>query len=252
VGFIGGAGIASHWTDAVNGAPPWRDTMVRVTGSVVAGLQSAFLENWLEATGEILIGRESFPLPSRTDQSVPAIVVTGTPSPARASRARVLFQVLLATARESIEINSPYFLPDRSARRELCSAAARNVHVRVIVPGRHNNHPITRLASRRQYGKLLAGGVEIFEYQPGMIHAKIMIIDRRWAVVGSTNFDSRSFEINDEVNLAVASADVAARLGSDFDQDLRQSRPVTREESRRRSMLERIAALACIALERQE
>lgn len=252
VGFIGGAGISAHWSEGNGHRRPWRDTMVQVAGSAVAGLQSAFLENWLEATGEILAGKDSFPLDHRSDHGAPAIVVSGTPSPARASRARVLFQVLLATANESIEINSPYFLPDRSARRELICAAARNVRVRVIVPGKHNNHPVTRLASRRQYGELLEGGVEIFEYQPGMIHAKIMIVDKRWAVVGSTNFDSRSFELNDEVNLALVDAGVAARLAVDFEKDLEQSRRVKLEDWRRRSLLERLVAAVCIVLERQE
>ena len=252
IGFIGGAGIAAHWTDSVRGAQPWRDTMVRVTGSAVAGLQSAFLENWLEATGEILVGKDAFPLDERTDHQPPAIVITGTPSPARASRARVLFQLLVATAGESIEINSPYFLPDRSARRELIKAATRNVRVRAIVPGRYNNHPVTRLASRRRYGELLAAGVRIFEYQPGMIHAKIMIVDGRWAVVGSTNLDSRSFELNDEVNLAVVDPNLASRLRRDFENDLAESEEVTFEAWKQRSLMERVAAVAGIALERQE
>ena len=251
VGFIGGAGISAHWSDCTSGDPPWRDTMVQVTGSVVAGLQTAFLENWLEVTGEILVGKDSFPLDDDPDGGAPAVVVIGTPSPARASRARVLFQLLLATASERIDINSPYFLPDRSARRELISAAGRNVRIRVVVPGKRNNHPVTRLASRRQYGELLRGGVEIFEYQPSMIHAKIMIVDRRWAVVGSTNFDSRSFELNDEVNLALVDNHIAARLTLDFEQDL-QTRQVTIGEWQHRSLQERLAAAVCSVLERQE
>jgi len=251
-GFIGGAGISRHWSEPASGEPPWRDTMVRVTGSIVNGLQSAFLENWLEATGEILAGEDICRLDRGPATGVPALVVTGTPSPARASRARVLFQLLLATARETIEINSPYFLPDRSARRELIAAAQRHVRVRVIVPGKHNNHPIARLASRRRYGALLEGGVEIFEYQPGMIHAKIMIVDRRWAAVGSTNFDSRSFDLNDEVNLAMLDAATAERLAVDFEADLGRSRRVTLDDWKRRSLLERLAAGAGVILERQE
>jgi len=251
VGFIGGAGIAAHWSEPAGGNPPWRDTMVRVTGSVVAGLQSAFLENWLEATGEILVGRDSFPPEQPLSRGAPAVVVAGTPSPARASRARLLFQLLLATASKSIEITSPYFLPDRSARRELIAAATRNVCVRLLVPGNHNNHPIARLASRRQYGELLRGGIEIFEYEPGMIHAKIMVVDGRYGVVGSTNFDSRSFELNDEVNLALFDTEVASRLVRDFEQDLRSAGQVKLEDWRRRSLLERLLASVSIVLERQ-
>jgi cardiolipin synthase len=225
--------------------------MVRVTGSVVAGLQSAFLENWLEATGEILAGQDSFPPEHASHESAPAVVVTGTPSPARASRARLLFQLALATAGKSIDINSPYFLPDRSVRRELIAAAARGVRVRVVVPGKHNNHPIARLASRRGYGELLSGAVEIYEYEPGMIHAKIVVVDGRYAVVGSTNFDSRSFELNDEVNLALFDAHVAARLAEDFERDLSKARPVTLEEWQQRSLTERLLATVGIVFERQ-
>lgn len=252
VGFIGGAGISAHWTTPQQGLPAWRDTVVRVTGSVVAGLQSTFLENWLEATGEILAGKDSFPNDAEPARGVPALVVTGTPSPARASRARVLFQVLLASAAQRIEITSPYFLPDRSARRELIAAAARKVNVRVIVPGRHNNHPITRWASRRLYGELLRAGVEIFEYQPGMIHAKVLAIDGCWSVVGSTNFDSRSFEINDEANLAIFDTDLAARLARDFATDLRRSHGVTIAEWERRTLFERVVGACCSVLQRQE
>lgn len=252
VAFIGGAGIASHWSEPVDGKPPWRDTMMRVTGSVVAGVQSVFLENWLEATGEILAGNDSLPLQSNSHRGAPALVVTGTPSPARGSRARVLYQLALATANESIDIHSPYFLPDRSARRELLSAASRHVRVRVMVPGKHNNHPIARLASRRRYGELLQGGVEVFEYQPGMIHAKTMVVDRQYAIVGSTNFDSRSFELNDEVNLLLFDAGVAACLATQFEQDLHEARQIKLVDWRRRPFLERLFAIVGMVLERQE
>ena len=252
VAFIGGAGIAEYWSDPPGNDLPWRDIMVQVTGSVVAGLQSVFLENWLEATGELLAGVNSLLHQRASQYGVSAVVVTGTPSPARASRARVLFQLALATASVSIEIHSPYFLPDRSARRELIAAAARGVHVRIIVPGKYNDHTIVRLASRRQYGELLRGGVEIYEYQPGMIHAKTMVVDGQYAIVGSTNFDSRSFELNDEVNLALFDTETATQLIREFEQDLLKSRQIKLNDWQRRSLLERIFATVCIILERQE
>ncbi len=252
VGFIGGAGISAHWSEPDDGHPPWRDTMVRVDGPVVAGLQTAFLENWLEATGEILTGSDSFPELEPPAAGAPGLVVVSAPSPARASRARVLFQVLLASAREAVDINSPYFLPDRSVRRELVAAAARGVRVRVVVPGVHNNHPWARRASRRTYGELLSAGIEVYEYQPGMIHAKIMIVDALWSVVGSTNFDSRSFELNDEVNLAVVDQALAQRLGDDFLVDLHRSQNVTLAVWNARPWHERLLAYAGAAFERQE
>jgi cardiolipin synthase len=251
VGYIGGPGIAAHWIDPRDGSRPWRDTMLRVTGSVVAGMQGAFLDNWLESTGDILADPRLYlsqPLP---DGEGNAVVVSSVPSPARGSRARVLFQLLLASATKTIDINTPYFLPDRSAREELVRAAKRGVRVRIVMPGDANNHPIARLASRMYYGQLLQAGVEIFEYRPGMIHAKILIVDATWSVVGSTNFDSRSFELNDEVNLAVNDKALAARLLEDFAHDVAQSAPITYATWRGRSWRERVAGAASLLLARQ-
>src|SRR5207249_1961372 len=159
---------------------PWRDTVCRVTGDLVIGLQTTFAENWLEAADEILTGEEYFPACTRMTEDDAAdagpgeaagIVVISTPSAARSTRARVLFQTLLASASRSIRINSPYFLPDRSIRRELACAVSRGVKVQVVTPGDHADHLLTRRASRRRYGELLSAGVEIHEYQPAMIHA---------------------------------------------------------------------------------
>jgi cardiolipin synthase len=179
------------------------------------------------------------------------MVVNSTPSAGRSTRARLLFQVLIASARESIHICSPYFLPDRSLMAELARAAERGVPVSILTPGRWNNHPITRLASRRRYGALLAAGAEIHEYQPAMIHAKVFIVDRTWCVVGSTNFDNRSFGLNDEVNLAVLDRKLAALLERDFEADLALARRITLQEWRARSWGERLLALGARLLERQ-
>jgi len=253
VGYIGGAGIGSHWLGGDgHGKAAWRDTMVRCTGSIVAGMQTAFIANWLESTAEILADREIFPAARIGDAGGTALIVSSAPSPARGSRARVLFQLLLASARQSITINSPYFLPDRSARRELIKAAQRGVRISVVTPGEANNHPIARRASRRRYGELLEAGIAIHEYQPGMIHAKIMVVDELWSVVGSTNFDSRSFDLNDEVNLAAMDAALAARLLQDFAADVAASRVITYDDWLRRPWHERLLALLGVFLERQE
>ena len=250
IGYIGGAGIGAHWLDPQDGSRAWRDTMVRVTGNVVAGMQGAFLDNWLEATGDILTDPQLY-LPPSTEGRRNAVVVSSVPSPARGSRARVLFQVLLASATRSIDINTPYFLPDEGGRNELMRAARRGVRVRIVMPGKANNHPIARRASRTYYGELLDAGVEIFEYQPGMIHAKIFIVDGTWSVVGSTNFDNRSFELNDEVNLAANDPALATRLLEDFAMDLVQSVPITDAAWRARSWRERLAGAASLLLARQ-
>jgi cardiolipin synthase len=179
-------------------------------------------------------------------------VIISTPSAARSTRARIVFQTLLASAKESILINSPYFLPDRSARKELIEAARRGVKVIVVTPGELNNHQMTRKASRRHYGQLIQGGVQIFEYQPRMIHKKAMVVDGVWSVVGSTNFDTRSFGLNDEVNLAALDRELAARLTADFEQEQGESRQITYDEWRRRPLSEKILGLIGRVIERQE
>ena len=180
------------------------------------------------------------------------LVVNSTPTVGGSTRARVLFQLLLASAQQSIAITTPYFLPDKSLMRELCGAIERGVRVRILVPGRKSDHLLTRSASRGGYGPLLKAGAEVYEYQPSMIHAKVLCIDRLWCVVGSTNFDNRSFGINDEVNLAIMDAAVTLRLETDMANDLKDSRRITLEDWRRRPVTERATELLGWVFERQQ
>ncbi len=257
IGFVGGAGVADWWLTGDARHPQWRDTMFRIEGKLVAGLQTTFAENWLESSGEILSGDEYFPICSehpwaKTGTGVSGIVVISSPSAGRATRARVLFQLLLASARESIVITTPYFLPDQRARREMiCAIRQRGVKVRILTPGAHADHLMTRRAGRRRFGELLHAGAEIYEYQPSMIHAKVMVIDRLWCVVGSTNFDNRSFGLNDEVNVAAPDSGLAQRLHEDFETDLAKSQRVTYEEWSHRPLHERVVEWASRLLERQ-
>ena len=256
VAFVGGAGFASWWDTGPPGQPPWRDTMVRLEGTIVTSVQAAFAENWLESTGQLLTDPGSFAhcraLGSRAAVGTDAIVVTGTPSAGRATRARMLFQLLIAGARRSIRISSPYFLPDRSMRAELRRAVRRGVSVQVVVPGALNNHPIARRASRRRYGDLLGAGVQVLEYEPGMNHSKVLLVDDLWVVVGSSNFDNRSFGLNDELNLALPDRALAARLREDFERDAALSRPVDLHAWDRRPWSERLLALLGALVERQQ
>jgi cardiolipin synthase len=255
VAFVGGLGVADYWLGPRARGRPWRDTMIQVSGALAMGLQSSFAENWLEAAGEILPDTE-FEAGTHEHELGPpgpelALVVNSAPSEGRSTRARTLFQILVASARESICIASPYFIPDRRLCEELVEAVRRGVSVTVLVPGRWNNHPLTRLASRRRYGQLLEGGVAIHEYQPAMMHAKILIVDHEWSVVGSTNFDNRSFGLNDEVNVAILQKALAARLEADFAADVAQSAATTMEQWRRRALAERAFASVARLLERQ-
>lgn len=255
-GFVGGAGVAAWWDEMLSGLPPWRDTMVKLEGPVVSSLQAVFAENWLESTSELLADADSFPYCRAVARSpapgCQAIVVAGTPSAGKATRARMLFQLLIASARRSVLIQSPYFLPDRSMRAELRRATGRGVSVHVVVPGRHNNHPIARRASRRRYGELLQAGVTLSEYEPGMNHTKLLIVDGVLAVVGTSNFDNRSFGLNDEVNVVLVDASAVSELERCFLQHARDARDVTLQEWRTRTVAERVLALLGILLERQQ
>ncbi|HEX3986542.1 MAG TPA: phosphatidylserine/phosphatidylglycerophosphate/cardiolipin synthase family protein [Acidobacteriaceae bacterium] len=224
-GFIGGAGVADHWLYDTAQGPAWRDTVFRVEGEGIAGLISTFSENWLECSGEILSGSRQFGSPPGSE-GAPGFVVISTPH-GGGTQARTLFQVLIQCARHSLRITTPYFLPDRSAREALAEAARRGVRVEILTAGPHIDHPVVRRLSRESSRRMLEAGASIHEYQPSMIHAKLMTVDHQWCVVGSTNFDHRSFGLNDEVNLAVLDRDLAAVIESDFEEDLRQSRPLT-------------------------
>jgi len=252
IGFLGGAGIADHWYKSRPRHKRWRDTMVRVEGRAVANLQAIFSENWVEASGELLTGARYYPACDAAG-SASAMVIDSTPSAGRSTRARMLFQTLIACAQRSIHVTTPYFLPDRGARQAIIDAVAkRGVEVKIIVPGKHSDHLLTRRSSRRLYGDLLKHGAQIYEYQPSMIHTKSLVVDGVWSVVGSTNFDSRSFGLNDEMNLAARDEGLAERLEQDFQRDLGESRRITYKLWRRRSPFERIHEWLGWIVERQE
>ena len=235
VGFIGGSGVADHWMKPTHLGPTWRDTMFKVGGEAVAGLTTTFAENWLQVSGEILSAPEHFDC---TDEEGPrSFVVASTPQDG-GTQARVLFQALVNCARKSICITTPYFLPDRSARQALIEAARdRGVKVRILTAGPHIDHPVVRTLSHHSSRRIVEAGAEIYEYQPSMIHAKLMTIDGQWSVLGSANFDHRSFALNDEVNMAILDKQLAATLDEDFEEDLRSSRKLTLQRLKQRTVL---------------
>lgn len=252
-GFIGGAGVADTWYESKKDEPQWRDDMFLVRGDAVAGLQGTFSQNWLEASGQLIGGPDYLPDNNSSGGGAPALVVESTPSAGGSTHARVLFQTLIAAAKKSILITTPYFLPDGSGRDELLRAIRdRGVKVQVLVPGPKTDHGVTRAASRWEYGDLLKAGAGIYEYEPSMIHAKLLVVDGQWSIVGSTNFDSRSFRINDEVNLAAFDPSLAQQLTSQFQQDLTRSKRITLEEWKRRGLWERLEALWGRLIQRQQ
>jgi cardiolipin synthase len=250
VAFAGGAGVADWWACPQGRHRPWRDTMARIEGPIVAALQGVSAENWLECCGEILTGPEYFPELEPAGATT-AFVVKSSPSD-RATASRVAFQLLMEGADQHVHIGTPYFLPDRALRRALIDIARRGVSVSVIVPGRLTDQKWVRLASRRMWGRLLAAGIRIYEYRAGMTHAKVLIVDGIWSVLGTTNIDNRSFEHNDEVNVALRDASVAERLLADYARDLGDSDEITLERWRRRPLWEKVVGPFVWILERQQ
>lgn len=250
IAFVGGAGIADWWAYPRKGAPPWRDTMARMEGPIVAALQGVAAENWLECCGEIMTGPEYFPSLEPAGNTT-AFVIKSSPAD-RATASRVAFQLLMEGADHHVRISTPYFLPDRALRRAFVHLAKRGVAVDVIVPGRHTDQRWVRLASRRMWGQLLRAGIRIHEYRAAMTHNKVLIVDELWAVVGTTNIDNRSFEHNDEINVAMRDPEVASRLLKDYRQDLLDSEEITLAKWERRPLWEKIVGPFVWILERQQ
>jgi cardiolipin synthase len=241
VGFTGGSGVSRKWMGNGRVENHWRDTDVRVRGPVVEYLQGAFAENWLEATGIVLGGEPYFPRPIPPAGDVYAQIVRS--SPAGGSFAMyTMFLLAISSARRSILITNPYFVPDGTMEDALTAAVLRGVRVVVLVPGAID-HNLVRQASRGKFGKMLRAGVEIHEYRAALLHAKTMVVDSVWATVGSTNLDNRSFALNDELNLVVYDATVARRLEKNFADDLEHSVKVDYRSWKRRGLTDRLLEL---------
>jgi cardiolipin synthase A/B len=240
VGLTGGVGIADEWTGDAQDPDHWRDTHLRVRGPAVRGLQGAFAENWLEATGQVLTGHGDLPeLPPVADAGGAPMQVIRSRAGVGDTNVETLYYLTIAAASESIDLTSAYFAPRPAFIRALVDAARRGVRVRVLVPGRHIDKGTVRRTGRSIYGDLLRAGVRVFEYMPTMLHAKCLVVDGVWSAVGSANFDNRSFQLNDEAVICVQSRDLAARLTEVFEADLRVSRSIGIEEWSSRPLRER-------------
>jgi cardiolipin synthase len=249
IGFTGGSGLGRTWMGDGRTPGHWRETDVRVEGPAVQHLQGAFAENWLEATGEVIGGDDYFPAPLPDGGPVHAQVVRSSPA-GGGFAVYTTFLLALSAARRSIDITNPYFLPDDAILDALLDAARRGVRVRVLVPSAIDAK-IVRLAGRRHFGRLLRAGVQVYEYRPGLLHAKTMVVDSVWATVGSTNFDNRSFALNDELNVVLYDRTLARRLDQVFAQDLRFSSRVEYRAWRERSFLTRLVELFARPLDDQ-
>jgi cardiolipin synthase len=239
IGFTGGVGIADQWQGNAEDAEHWRETHFRIEGPVVAQLQAAFNDNWIKTTGEVLNGEPYFP-PLSEVGGMPAHLFVASPSGGSESM-HLMYLMAIAAAVRSIDLEASYFVPDELAIKALLAARGRGVRVRIIVPGEHIDSEAVRLSSRASWGPLLAAGVEIHEYTPTMMHTKLLIVDDEMVSVGSTNFDIRSFRVNDEASLNVYDHAFAAQMTAAFEQDLEHTKKYDYATWEKRPLREKVA-----------
>jgi cardiolipin synthase len=248
IGFTGGYGISDAWTGDGRTPDHWRDTNVRIEGPVVIFLQAAFAESWLEATGIAIGGENYFPRLNPVGNITGQIVKS---SPTGGSfQNYMLFLLSINSAKKSILITNPYFMPDDVMTEALVKAAGRGVSVQILLPGEIDSQ-ITYTASRSHYGPLLLGGVHIYEYKASLLHAKTIVVDGVWSTIGSTNFDNRSFALNQEINLTIYNPEVAQRLERIFADDLKYSEPISYEQWQSRSLFERVMEIFAFPIKEQ-
>jgi cardiolipin synthase A/B len=248
IGFTGGYGISDDWLGDGRTEKHWRDTNLRIEGPAVKYLQSAFAESWLEASGDLIGGDGFFPrLEARG--KMPAQVVKSSPV-GGSFQNYLLYLLSINSAQRSILITNPYFIPDERMIKALLQAVERGVVVTILVPGKID-HKITYRASRRYYGEMLLGGITIYEYMPALLHSKTMVVDGVWATVGSTNFDNRSFALNEELNMTLYDRGLAGELERAFWQDVKLSRKITYKEWQDRGLKEKFFELFTFPVEEQ-
>jgi cardiolipin synthase len=245
LGFTGGVGIADQWRGDARNPDEWRDTHFQVTGPVVGQMQAVFMDNWIKAQGKVLHDQTYFPAIKPTGE-MPAQMFSSSPSGGSESM-QLMYLMAITAAKETIYLSSAYFVPDKLTNKALIAAAKRGVSVRIITPGDHIDTDLVRNASRAGWGDLLEAGVEIAEYAPTMYHCKIFIVDSLLVSVGSTNFDNRSFRLNDEANLNILDRQFASEQMQIFDQDWQKSRLITYQQWQQRpwheKLIEKIAAI---------
>jgi cardiolipin synthase A/B len=248
VGFTGGVGFAEQWSGHAQDAEHWHDVQVRVEGPLVSELQNAFEEHWIKTYGETLSGAGQFPALAPAGEVKGQLIASHSFSMAPLPLTEA---IAFAAAEKRIWITNAYCAPSDDQVDLLVKAVQRGVDMRLIVPGQHNDQPLTKSAGRSAYGKMLEGGAKIFEYQPTMIHTKAMVIDGMFSLVGSSNLDPRSSEINEELDLAIYDREFGSRMEAMFESDLSHSTEYTLEQFKNRSLWERFTEWVMIPFRSQ-
>jgi cardiolipin synthase len=239
IAFTGGVGIADHWSGHAQDIDHWRDTQVRMRGPIARILEGAFYENFIEATLEKPVTPQLYEDAGPAVGAGNALVVRSSPTGGSSDMKR-LYLLLIALARRTIDIQSPYFITDESTEWAIADATARGVRVRVLTESDMTDAMPVKYASRAAYDTLMQHGVEIYEYQPTMMHAKAMMVDGVWSMFGSANFDNRSLELNDELNVAVVDPGLTAQFVAQFERDLTRSQRLDPATWRQRPWIQKV------------
>ncbi|MGX1494518.1 phospholipase D-like domain-containing protein [Streptomyces tendae] len=246
--FTGGVGIAEEWCGDARNPSEWRDTHVRVRGPAVDGIAAAFAQNWAECHEELFDERDRF-TEHRQEGSSVVQVVRGSASIGWQDM-QTLIRVMLTSAEERFRLVTAYFAPDAYFVDLLCATARRGVRVEILLPGPHTDQRACQLAGQQHYTRLLEAGVHIRQYQPTMMHAKIITVDSVAALIGSTNFNRRSMDHDEEVMLAVLDEEFTAELDRDFEADLEKSVEIDLRRWRRRAAVQRVKEAAVTPIRR--
>lgn len=238
IGYTGGAGVADQWLGDAQDKEHWRDNQYRLTGPAVAQMQAAFMDNWLRTNADVKHGKDYFPVKLETTGTMKAQVFKSSKNEGSES-ARLMYLLSISAAKKSLRISNSYFVPDDLLIEMLVAAVKRGVLVEIIIPGEHLDSKITKAAMRARLGELLEAGAKIYKYQPTLYHCKYMIVDDLWTSVGSTNFDNRSFRLNDEANLNVLDAEFAREHVAQFEEDKAQSKLETLQNWKKRPLKEK-------------
>jgi cardiolipin synthase len=236
VGFTGGAGVADHWLGNAQDEEHWRDTQIRVTGPITRILEAAFYENFIEGGKPVAADLDGPPPP--TDEEGAALIVRSSPT-GGSNDLKLLYLLIIGGTRRTLDITTPYFVTDESTMWALQDAVKRGVKIRLLVEGDKTDAMPVKHASRQTYDALMALGIEISEYQPTMMHTKAIVSDGMLSMFGSANFDNRSMELNDELNVAVLNRELAAKLSANMNQDLGKADRLELSQWRRRPLLQK-------------
>ena len=252
VGFTGGMAVSDVWLGHAQDQDHWRDMMFKVTGPIARSLQGAFVDLWVSSSGELLIDPKYYPVPALADVAGVQRFVHLDSSPADDDQSMAYFYLLpIFSARASIYLASPYFIPDNYLLDALVEKARAGVDVRLMLPSKNTDNWITRASAQDRYHELLDAGVKVYEYEPTFLHAKYGVIDGKWSIIGSPNLNFRSRELDEENGIGIFDEALAAKLKETFANDLQKTKQIDLEEWRQRNPLQKLFETVSRVLDQQ-